>query len=214
MSGFFVLLVVMLLLALLWQVNKVPKNVLLLADEDEDIKIVGSGSFSEPPKDPGEEMAEEYRREKSSGNIEVAVKIGENYAGLLWEKAQDLIMEENGLSNQEVHQILLLYSYVVNKVIAERVPNPLLAQTALSRFYAGMEEKSSILYGHVSDTAAFSLYILLERSGGREEEAGEIFARLCGAEDDAAVIARGNKLYGDFCRQCQECYDEWDNFVS
>jgi hypothetical protein len=80
-----------------------------------------------------------------------------------------------------------------------------LAQTSLSQYYKAVETASEALYRHVNDMAAFSLYILCERSRNRtDDELGLIFAELCGLREDTAMIAYGNRLFRIFYDACVE----------
>ena len=176
---------------------------------DEDIKIAG-GHFASPPSaDAAELAAREFLHQKQSGNIDSAHKLGESFAGLLWDLAQSIIMDNDlGLTQQEIHHRLLLCSYAVNRVIGQFSPNSIVAQTALGRFYSEVENRSNVLHRHVSDTAAFSLYILNERSGGDDREIGKIFAKLIGHENDPDGIKQGSEVYSAFYNSCKSIMDQ------
>jgi hypothetical protein len=177
---------------------------LFAAVEDDDIKIAGGPHKAPAAQDTAELAAREFLRQKSNGNINQARRLGERFAGELWELAQSLIMDDaSGLTQQEIHHRLLLCSYSANRVIAEFSPNSIVAQTALSRFYAEAEERSEVLYRHISDTAAFSLYILSERSGDNPAEIGKIYAKLSGNEGDAGKTRQGNEVYQGFYQRCK-----------
>jgi hypothetical protein len=105
----------------------------------------------------------------------------------------------------EIHHQLVLCSYVVNRVIAERSPDSILAQTSLRVFYDEVERESTVMYTHISDPAAFSLYTLWERSRSRdEEEIGRIYAKLCGLDADCKTIGDGNALHRWFTAVCTQ----------
>jgi len=171
---------------------------------DEDIKIATPGSFSKsrPAEDVSELEAQQFLRLKNDGSIDKARQLGAKYATILLEKNEAAAGDQDPLC---CHQRLVLYSYVVNRAISDLSPNSLLAQTSLNVFYDELEEGSPELYRHVSDMAAFSLYILCERSNSRsEDEIGEVYARLCGSEGDRTVIDEGNALYRGFYERCRE----------
>lgn len=175
------------------------------ADGDEDMKIApGHFSGSRPPEDIAELAAQDFLRQKKSGNIDRARDLGKRFAlALLDGENGPLKGELEGQSPQVQHHQFLLYSYVVSHVIADHSPNSILAQTSLNVFYSEVENVSADLYRHVSDMAAFSLYILFERSRDRaEDEIGRIFAELCGAEGDRQLIDYGNRLYDQLYRYC------------
>lgn len=207
--GFFVALLVIAASMLIYAVY-VKRNpmIKMIADEgDEDIRIA-DGNFGDPMsnEDYADKAAEEYLRQKDAGNIELAGHLGELLAEEIWSVSQEIIMNDD-YSDQDVHQRVLLLSYAVNSFIADSAPNNLLGETALSVFYNSIEELSSVLYKHVSDTASFSLYILNQRAEKTTQEAGRIYAKLSGMENSPAKILEGNELYLSFYMRCKKIYD-------
>jgi hypothetical protein len=172
---------------------------------DEDVKIA-DGHFSPPrSEDTAERAAREYLEQKSVGNIERARELGSLFARAVLDDSGLLAEELKQKSMLVRHHIYLLYTYIANRVIAEYAPSPILAQTSLNRFYKDIETASEDLYRHVNDMAAFSLYILCERSKNRtDNEIGLIFAELCGLREDAAMIEYGNRLFRTFYNACAE----------
>jgi hypothetical protein len=75
-------------------------------------------------------------------------------------------------------------------------------------FYQNIESASSELYRHVSDMAAFSLYVLCERSKNRTEaEIGAIYAGLCDFGGREDIIKDGNAFYREIRADCAEKLD-------
>ena len=180
---------------------------LLLAvtgDGDEDMKIASPGSFSRNgASEEAELAAQKYLKLKSTGNIDKARSLGERFAAVLLQKEAAIRAGvAGGLDPLCMHHQLVLYSYVVNRVISDLSPDPLLAQTSLNVFYEQMEEISPDLYRHISDMAAFSLYILCERGNRSQGGIGSVYARLCEREGDAAVREEGDSLYEKFYALC------------
>lgn len=213
---FIILLIFMVLIALsAARMKKNPDIKLCVPEGDEDIKIA-DGSFGDPltNEDYADKAAAEYLKQKDVGNIEKAGQLGELLAKELWGVAQELLMkEEDQVTDRIVHQKILLYTYAVNSFVADSAPNSLLAETALSVFYSEVEELSKVLFQHISDTAAFSLYILNQRSGGVEEDIGRIYAKLSGKENDYKTIRDGNHLYNSFYNKCGRVYEEEITYV-
>jgi hypothetical protein len=103
----------------------------------------------------------------------------------------------------------VLFSYVVNRVIADISPNSIIAQTALNVFYSRVEETAPHLAEYMRDMAAFSLYILCKRSEHRDDdEIGTVFARTCEDEDNKALVQEGNRLYRSFYEQCVRLHEQ------
>lgn len=195
-------------LFLLYLAQKIWDNIFVFAaaQGDEDIKIAGD-TFSQPSsEDISELAAQEFLRRKSSGDIDRARGLGQYFANALIDTdSGPLAGELANRSMQMRHHQYLLYSYVVNRVIAEHSPDSILAQTSLNVFYSEIEQASDELHRHVSDMAAFSLYILCERSAKRtDEEIGAIFAGLCGEEGVPETVAYGRYLYCKLYDICLE----------
>ena len=73
----------------------------------------------------------------------------------------------------------VLLSYLVENELEQQVENPLLEQSAHSRFAEGLEQQAPELARTVHDARAFTLYTLNETRRTPRSE-GEIFAKLCG----------------------------------
>jgi len=174
---------------------------LLATAGDEDMKIAPSGGFSQSAgaEESSEMAAEQFLKLKSSGNIEKARRLGDKFALLLLEKHAGARSAEDSL---RAHQQLVLYSYAVTRAVSDCAPDSLLAQTSVNVFYDCLEDSAPELYRHISDVGALSLYILCERSQSRDHKIGEVYARLCGVEGDAAATAEGKELYRRFYELC------------
>lgn len=196
---------------LAWAVALSRRNrhpLLLAAAGDEDMKIAPSGGFSQSAgaEESSEVAAEQFLKLKSSGNIEKARRLGNRFALLLLEKHAETAGADDSL---RAHQQLVLCSYAVTRAVSDCAPHSLLAQTSMNVFYDCLEDSAPELYRHISDVGALSLYILCERSHqGRDHEIGEVYARLCGAEGDAALSAEGNELYRRFYEYCAMEHDK------
>lgn len=174
--------------------------------EDDDIKIAPSSfAGSRPVVDSGEEAAQQFLEQKECGNIDKARELGKFYAGAIIDiDAGPVAPSDKPRAQRELHHQLLLYSYIVNRVIAEYSPNSIVAQACLNVFYSEIEAASAELSKHVSDMAAFSLYVLCERSHHRsDDEIGLIYAELCDFDGNQDKINDGNAFYKrvyEFCR--------------
>lgn len=175
--------------------------------EDEDIKIA-PGSFTgiHALSDSGEEAARQFLEQKECGNIDKARALGKAYADAIIHIETGPVAESGKPRTQrELHQQLLLYSYTVNRVIAEQSPNSIVAQACLNVFYSRIEEASQELHKHVSDMAAFSLYVLCERSRNRtDDDIGAIYAQLCDFAGKREVIDEANAFYRRVYEFCGE----------
>ncbi|WRS28227.1 hypothetical protein U6B65_03605 [Oscillospiraceae bacterium MB08-C2-2] len=177
---------------------------------DEDIKIAPE-SFSSPfpREDTAERAARQYMRQRETGNIDKARKLGATFAKGILEGT--IISRDAELDAPDYTQQVLLYSYVVNLVIQHRSPNSILSQTALNVFYEILEESSKELYAIISDMASFSFYILCERTHASSEECvGDVFAKLASRPGEEFYIERGNSLYQRFYKYCLKELEQVD----
>ena len=183
-----------------------PQLLFCAAEDDSDMKIA-QDSFrpAAAAEDAAEKAAQEFLQQRDNGNIERARQLGKLFAGDLQQFGQSALrdVELRAVTQQEHHHQLLLCSYVINRVIAEHSPSQILAQTSSSMFYKQVESLSRELYQDISDTAAFSLYILNERLGS-PEDIGHIYARLLGMENDLLLAQKGNHLYSMLYQNCRE----------
>lgn len=185
--------------ALCWN-RRQPADWLLLAvaNGDEDIKIA-DGHFSTKPsaEDAAELAAQDFLRQKQSGNIDHARDLGERFSRMLLDVGKGpLAGELDGKPEKVISQMYLLASYAVTRAISDFSPNSILAQTTLNVFYSKIEKEKPEIHKYLSDMTAFSLYILCERSRTRSDsEIGEIFAQLCDQDQDETFVDYGNMLY-------------------
>lgn len=207
MLALFYLLLVAIFISLFFILLFDPKEyafLRLFSNSDEDIKIA-DGKFSHNLKkeDSSEAAAAEYMEQKQLGNIDRAEKIGDMFAQTLINSDFPLDKIEQLPTECEKKNTMLLYSYVVNRVIREYVPNSLIGQKALNVFYEKIEKADFEISKHIADMAAFSLYMLCERSNTRDSaEIGRIYADLCDFEHDLDKIRQGNEFYAkayDYC---------------
>ena len=131
----------------------------------EEVKIHQQHGIKEPARFPkGKKAAREYRRQQQNGNLERAHRLGENLCALF------LGMPVEG---EYAAQQWVLLSYLVENELEQQVENPLLEQSAHSRFAEELEQQAPELARTVHDARAFTLYTLNEtrrtpRSEGRD----------------------------------------------
>ena len=97
----------------------------------------------------------------------------------------------------KIHYCGHRFSYLVENELEQQVENPLLEQSAHSRFAEELEQQAPELARTVHDARAFTLYTLNETRRTPRSE-GEIFAKLCGKPEQEEVIALGEHLAEEF----------------
>jgi len=191
--------------------NPISNLALASAGEDSDMKIAPD-SFSAGLVDEAaaDSEAEDFLRQKSAGNIRLARDLGERFAALLIAEAgENFDPWPTELAGElQAHHRLLLLTYVVNRVVSERSPSSILAQTTLNVFYSNLEEKAPHLDKYIRDMASYSLYVLHDRSQGSTDEIGKIFAHLCADKDNPGLIGQGNRYYQEYYTVCIELYQQ------
>lgn|GEM_PF-787271 len=177
---------------------------------DEDMRIA-TGKYSRQNGEEAEAAAQEYLKQKKLGNIKQARALGQAYSDEMVKISCRLLARESAgdeTSSRILHQKILLLSYVINRIIADKTPNSILAQTAINVFYSALEQTEPNLHQHACDMAAYSLYILCERSHkGSDGEIGQVYAGLCGFGDDPARVQEGQYLYTEYYASCEKIFD-------
>lgn len=161
-----------------------------MAFTDDDIKIY-DGEEPEPKLAGGEESAALYVAHKSNGNLEKTRQLGE----LL---AQTLVGDAGRLKGDAYyHQKLVLLSFLITDELEAALTDGILRQSAAAAFRRRVEELDPAIHAIITDSTAFTLYILHDRRVGNEE-CGQVLAGLCDRDDDQELIKEGNALAGEY----------------
>ncbi len=175
-------------------------------NNDEDIKIAPEDlsklfTNENPQADDNIDL---LMRQRANGNAAKAKKLGKQYVedllDCVWTKAPDDISSETF----EL-QTKLLFAYVVHRIISDYSPNHIVANSALSSFYEHLEDADPKLSDQINDNAAFSLYVLLHRSGEeRSDKVGKVFAEVCDAAEGSDCSVIGESAYARFLSACTQ----------
>lgn len=143
-------------------------------------------------------------RQRANKNTQRARELGAKYVKELidcvWTKAP-----EDVESKIFETQLKLLFAYTVHRIIEDYSPNHIVADTALAAFYDALDDAEGELSKTINDSAAFSMYVYLHRSGNDSAvKIGETFADLCdaGAGSECAII--GESAYNRFFGGCAQ----------
>ena len=173
--------------------------------DDSDMKIV--------PDDPsevfdtGEGAANSFAREKATGNMEKAKCLGQDFAAEITAGEKGIVWFGCGEYDDEltIAQRQVMFAYIINKVIEDMAPNSIVAQSALSSFYETVQSALPEVYERITDSAAFSMYILSDRAAPDDPCAiGRVFARLCGHGKEALFERYGCELAEYFTMYCTQ----------
>ena len=158
---------------------------------DEDIKIYQEKA---PVPESGlgeEESAALYVAHRENGNLEKTRQLGE----LL---AQTLVGDMGRLEGDPYgRQKLVLLSFLISDELEAKLTDSILRQSAAAAFRRRVEELDPAVFALITDSTAFTLYILHDRrvEGG---ECGKVLADLCGRDGDDTLIRDGNALAREY----------------
>lgn len=172
----------------------------VLLGEDEDIKIASLPQ--KEWKDAGERSAREFEMHRENGDLDKARLFGKQLAELLLAE----VNRTDGCTCEQHHQLLVLYSYGVNKII-QLLPNSMIAQLSLSDFYDEVKRQNPAICDLIQDSVSFTFYILEDRT--LERNFGEAFAKLCGEGKNQELEAFGNRKYQAFYERCRRYLEQF-----
>ena len=161
-----------------------------MAFTDEDIKIY-DGEEPVPTGLGAEDSPARYVAHRDNGNLEKTRQLGE----LL---AQTLVGDAGRLAEDPYGQQKLVLLYVlISDELEAALTDAMLRQSAAAAFRRRVEELDPAIHGIITDSAAFTLYILHDRRVGNEE-CGQVLANLCDRDSDEGLIREGNALAEEY----------------
>ena len=161
-----------------------------MAFTDEDIKIY-DGEEPVPTGLGAEDSAARYVSHRDNGNLEKTRQLGELLAQTLVGDAGRLAEDPYG------QQKLVLLSFLISDELEAALTDAMLRQSAAAAFRRRVEELDPAIHGIITDSAAFTLYILHDRRVGNEE-CGQVLANLCDRDSDEGLIREGNALAEEY----------------
>ena len=161
-----------------------------MAFTDEDIKIY-DGEEPVPTGLGAEDSAARYVAHRDNGNLEKTRQLGELLAQTLVGDAGRLAEDPYG------QQKLVLLSFLISDELEAALTDAMLRQSAAAAFRRRVEELDPAIHGIITDSAAFTLYILHDRRVGNEE-CGQVLANLCDRDSDETLIREGNALAEEY----------------
>ncbi len=169
----------------------------LVPEEDKDIKIA---DFSANKKRIPENLDTESNRlfdHRRNGNAEKARLLG---ASIVREMIVGDVNAKFGILDDSMYpyqpQIRLLVAFAAIIGLQTCLPDELLAQMALTSFYATVQNSLPAFYEDIEETGSFSFFYLAYRRGGDvERNMGRAFAAVCNADGDEIFAEFGETLY-------------------
>lgn len=178
-------------------------------EDDSDIKIASQHFENNVPLGC-EEEADEFLAEKSNGNIAKAHQLGASLADeVLREDGESLFGIDDTEDRLAIKHRRILFAYAIDICLEKLLPNELTAQTARNSFYDHLKNAAPLLYHDISESGAFTLYILCQRTHHEhiEEYIGRTFAKLCEKEDSQNYRDLGSALFLKYMTTSEKIID-------
>lgn len=160
---------------------------------DDDIKIFHPKKTDAAGADLAELalLVDSYR---SNGNMDKAVKLGEDLAGLSPESfcAEDAAK----LTTNEVRQLRALMVFASQIALHKYLPHTMLASQAINAMYSGLSKTAAGFFSNISDGSSFTFYYLTVRKNRDVvENIGKNYAMLCDKDDDEFLVSLGSRVF-------------------
>lgn len=160
---------------------------------DDDIKIFHPKKTDAAGADLAELalLVDAYR---SNGNMEKAIKLGEELAGLSPEGfcAEDAAR----LTTNEVRQLRALMVFSCQIALHKYLPHTMLASQAINSMYSKLSETAAGFFSNISDGSSFTFYYLsVRKNRSVVENIGKNYAMLCDKDDDEYLTSLGGRIF-------------------
>jgi len=156
---------------------------------DQDIKIFGEAEHHEDL----EVVVAETEALRESGDLDRAKDLGRELAALAVKSPElNCLAESFGvkLTPAREHQLQVLMVFSGQHALQE-ILSQLLAEAAVTAMNNYLINRSREFWDTISDGSAFTQYLLAQSDG-----MGEVFARVCGQEDNVDLHKLGATVFG------------------
>lgn len=137
-----------------------------------------------------DEHALRYLEHKKLGNTVKTKELGLLLSNCLIDAKKCFINDEH------LKQKLTLIAFVMCDTLEQLITDEILQKSALAAFKQALLEADTELYEAITDSAAFTLYIVEDRK--KTSESGKIYAELCGHGNTPELIECGNRMDSEF----------------
>lgn len=164
-----------------------------MRSNDEDIKIFHPKKTDAAGADLAELalLVDTYR---SNGNIEKAMKLGEELAVL----APEVFCAEDAakLTTNEVRQLRALMVFACQIALHKYLPHTMLASQAINSMYSKLSDIAAGFFSNISDGSSFTFYYLTVRKNKDViENIGKNYAMLCDKDEDEYLVSLGGRVF-------------------
>ncbi len=161
--------------------------------DDKDIKIAGNRPSDSIKRNNLSAVSDDLLPE---AQVTAAKKLGEFVADKFYEASNAYSDAVEDADAEMLVQRILLLSFTVTATFESALLSDSVAGIAQKSFLDTVKSKYSSIYGHTSDTGAFTFYYLAFRRGSDiDRRVGQTFAMLCGHDGDPIYQELGEVLY-------------------
>lgn len=199
-------LVLFALFALIVGNSRLDYGVLAYATTDEDIKIAPprpAKAFSSVA-DENDNSAQEYLRNKTSGNLSKAEQLGVRLFDAFSSARDTLDACFNDWELSLADNLLAYIVYEQLEKLGRSVPT-LLPEAAKAVFLDRAESVGEELFNRLSDSAVFSVFMVTEDEGG---DLAQAFAQQCGGDNVEELTSTARRMIVSFSQQCSSLIAE------
>ena len=166
---------------------------------DRDMKIVGSRPSKDMQSEEDiEEIADSLLTEKESGTLAKAQELGGRLVSLLFDN-DDFAYND---SDADAYNKRILLSFSAISSIEDNIRDENVSNVALNSFLEAVKQEDERLYNDICSAGELSFYYLALKRGKEKERAiGNVFAMICGKEDNEEYIAKGAEIYNKFSEE-------------
>lgn len=166
---------------------------------DRDMKIVGSRPSKDmQPEEDIEEIADNLLTEKESGRLTKADELGRELVSLVFD-SDDFAYNDNDV---DAYNKRILLSFSAISSIEDNIRDENVSNVALNSFLEAVKQEDERLYNDICSAGELSFYYLALKRGKEKERAiGNVFAMICGKEDNEEYIAKGAEIYNKFSEE-------------
>lgn len=160
---------------------------------DDDIKIFHPKKTDAAGADLAELalLVDSYR---SNGNMDKAVKLGEELAGLSPESFCPV--DAAKLTTNEVRQLRALMVFASQIALHKYLPHTMLSSQAINSMYLKLSETAAGFFSNISDGSSFTFYYLTVRKNRDVvENIGKNYAMLCDKDNDDFLVSLGGRVF-------------------
>lgn len=169
---------------------------------DADVKIFTSSTAwdaPEPETEDLEALAARTEEQRANGNLDKAKRLGRGLSSFsarseeLAALAQSFGFAPSAERAQHLH-VLMLFS--AQAALRELLEPKLLAEAAITAMNNALINHEKAFWDTVSDGRVFTQYLLALRGPANGADAvGEVFAKVCGQEDNPDLRALGSTVF-------------------